>query len=288
MSLGALKRWVKDTAAKTLWAYGPDELAARLRQIGVTPGSTLVVHSSWLPHSGFKGKPADVVRAFKQAVGPEGLLVMMSMPYHNMSSAQWLATGKPMNVARSPSMMGMVSEVFRRSEGVVRSLSVTHPLLAWGRDAEAFVAGHEAAEKPFGSESPFARLLERNALILGFDAPFSSFTYTHFVEDQLAATLPFPLYEPELHSGVVIDRAGERHTCAVRVLAAQANKLRREPRLVAHLDKAGVLHHGKLGNTRLTWIRAADHSRESARFVAGGAHFFDFPEAADARPRAAA
>ena len=41
---------------------------------------------------------------------------------------------------------------------------------------------------------------------------------------------------------------------------------------MAHLDKVGVLHHG-LGNTRLTWIRAADHSRESARFVAGGAHF---------------
>lgn len=112
----------------------------------------------------------------------------------------------------------------------------------------------------------------------------STFTYTHFVEDQLAATLPFPLYEPDLHAGVVIDRAGERRTCAVRVLAAQANKLRREPRLVAHLDKVGVLHHGKLGNTRLTWIRAADHSRESARFVAGGAHFFDFPETAGARP----
>ena len=180
-------------------------------------------------------------------------------------------------------MMGIVSEVFRRSEGVVRSLSLTHPLLAWGLDAEAFVAGHEAVEKPFGSESPFARLLERNALILGFDAPFSTFTYTHFVEDQLAATLPFPLYEPELQSGIVIDRAGERRTCAVRLLSAQANKLRREARLVAHLDKVGVLHRGKVGNTRLTWIRAADHSGESARFVAGGAHFFDSPETAATR-----
>ncbi|WP_374243269.1 AAC(3) family N-acetyltransferase [Zoogloea sp.] len=282
--LASLKQKLKETAARTIWAYGPQELAARLRGIGVVPGSTLVVHSSWLPLNGFKGKPADVVRTLKEAVGPEGLLVMMSMPYHNMSSAQWLATGKPMNVARSPSMMGIVSEVFRRSEGVVRSLSVTHPLLAWGRDAEAFVAGHEAAEKPFGGESPFARLLARDALILGFDAPFSSFTYTHFVEDQLASTLPFPLYEPALHSGVVIDRAGERRTCAVRVLAAQANKLRREPRLAAHLDKVGVLHHGRVGNTRLTWIRAAEHSRESARFVAGGAHFFDMPEKAPARP----
>lgn len=284
MNLGALKQRIKQTAARTVWAYGPEQLVKRLRGCGVAPGSTLIVHSSWLPFSGFQGKPADAVRAFKEAVGPEGLLVMTSMPYHNMSSAQWLATGKPMNVARSPSMMGIISEVFRRSENVRRSLSLTHPLLAWGRDAEAFIADHEKAERPFGAGSPFERLLARDALILGFDAPFSTFTYTHFVEDQLAATLPFDLYEPALKAGVVIDRTGQSITCAVKVLSAQANRLRREPRLVAHLEQSGVLHRGKVGNTRLTWIRAADLSREAARFVAGGRHFFDSPADAPRQP----
>ena len=277
MSVKALKQWVRQTAAKTVWAYGPDKLVRQLKACGVVPGCTLIVHSSWLPFNGFQGKPADVVRALKEAVGPEGLLVMTSMPYHNMSSAQWLAKGKPMNVRRSPSMMGLISEVFRRSEHVCRSLSVTHPLLAWGRDAEAFIEGHENAEKPFGAASPFARLLERDALILGFDAPFASFTYTHFVEDQLAATLPCALYEPDNRSGVVIDRNDRQIDCSVKVISAQANSLRRESRLVEHLKNTGVLHVGKIGNTRLTWIRAADHSRESARFVATGGHFFDAP-----------
>jgi len=280
MRLASLKQWVKETAARTVWAYGPDKLVKRLRECGVVPGDTLIVHSSWLPFNGFQGKPADVVRALKKAVGPDGLLVMTSMPYHNMSSAQWLAKAKPMNVSRSPSMMGLISEVFRRSENVHRSLSVTHPLLAWGRDAEVFLAGHEKAQAPFGMESPFARLLERNALIVGFDAPFSSFTYTHFVEDQLASTLPCELYEPGLYTGAVIDSSGERLDCAVKVISAQANRLRRESRLVAHLEQAGVLHRARIGNTRLTWIRAAEHSRESARFVQGGAHFFDAPAAA--------
>ena len=280
MKLSTLKDWAKAQAARTIWAYGPDELTARLRKIGVAPGSTLMCHSSWLQHSGFQGKPADVVRALKAAVGEEGLLVMPSMPYHNMSSAQWLAKGKPMNVLRSPSMMGLVSEVFRRSEGVQRSLSLTHPLLAWGRDAAAFVEGHERTERSFGDASPFARLLARDALILGFDAPFSSFTNTHFVEDQLAATLPCPLYEPEPVAGVVIDRNGQPFDCAVRVLAAEANRLRREARLVEHLEASGVLHVDRIGRTVLTWIRAADHSRESARFVAAGKHFFDAPQAA--------
>ena len=280
MKLAAIKQWAKDTAARTIWAYGPDELITRLGRIGVRPGSTLMVHSSWLAHNGFRGKPADLVRALKKAVGEEGLLVMTSMPYHNMSSSQWLARGKPMNVLRSPSMMGLVSEVFRRSENVRRSLSPTHPLLAWGADAEAFVAGHEATDRPFGAASPFARLLERDALILGFDAPFSSFTYTHFVEDQLEATLPCALYEPIALEGVVIDREGQSLTCPVRVLSPEANRLRRESRLVDHLTRSGVLHTGDIGHTRLSWIRARDHSRESRRFVDGGGHFFDTPQAA--------
>jgi len=279
MKLSTLKGWAKAQAARTIWAYGPDELVTRLRKIGVTPGSTLMFHSSWLPHNGFKGKPADVVRALKAAVGEGGLLVMPSMPYHNMSSAQWLAKGKPMNVLRSPSMMGLVSEVFRRSEGVRRSLSLTHPLLAWGRDAAAFVEGHERTERSFGEASPFARLLAREALILGFDAPFSTFTYTHFVEDQLEATLPCPLYEAEPLAGVVIDRDGRPLDCRVRVLAAEANRLRREARLVEYLRASGVLHAERIGRTALVWIRAADHSRESARFVAAGKHFFDAPQA---------
>lgn len=282
MKLSTLKDWAKAQAARTIWAYGPDELVTRLRKIGVTPGSTLMFHSSWRPHNGFQGKPADVVRALKAAVGEGGLLVMPSMPYHNMSSAQWLAKGKPMNVLRSPSMMGLVSEVFRRSENVRRSLSPTHPLLAWGADADAFIDGHEHTDRPFGAASPFARLLERNALLLGFDAPFDTFTYTHFVEDQLEATLPCALYEPALVDGVVIDREGRSRVCPVRVLSPEANRLRREARLIEHLTRSGVLHGGRIGNTRLRWIRAQDHSRESRRLVEAGGHFFDVPKAAAA------
>ena len=59
MKPAALKQWAKDIAVCTVWAYGPDELIARLRRIGVTPGDTLMVHSSWLAHNGFKGKPAE-------------------------------------------------------------------------------------------------------------------------------------------------------------------------------------------------------------------------------------
>lgn len=272
-----LKVLIKDALARTLWAYGPDEVVRRLRRIGVVPGTALVVHASWRGHNGFRGKPADLIAAFKRAIGENGLLVMTSMPYQNMSSAEWLATGKPMNVRRSPSMMGLVSEVFRRSEGVRRSLSSTHPLLAWGNDAAAFVSGHHATDRPFGPDSPFARMLHRDALILGFDAPFSTFTFTHFVEDRIADSLPVALYASEPMTGTVIDETGNEIRQAVRVLSATANRLRREERLVAHLKRERALHEGRIGNTQLLWIRAAQLLAGARRMVSAGDHFFDRP-----------
>lgn len=284
MNHAALKNTVKGWLARSLWAYGPDKLIRQLRQIGVTEGSTLVVHSSWSPYNGFRGKPADLVKAFKAAVGESGLLVMISLPYQNMSSAQWLASGKPMNVRRSPSMMGLLSEVFRRSEGVRRSLSATHPLLAWGRDADAFVEGHEKTDRPFGAGSPFARILERDAIVLGFDAPFSTFTFHMYVEDQFADRLPVPLYEPELHSGKVIDYAGTESVQTVRVPSALANRHRRLDRIVARHEHNGALGRARVGNTQLVWIRARAMLQGVKELIDSGQHFYDSP--ASTRPEA--
>ncbi|KXB31384.1 hypothetical protein AT959_06860 [Dechloromonas denitrificans] len=237
----------------------------------------MVVHSSWHQHNGFRDKPADLIKALKTAVGNNGLLVMTSMPYHNMSSAEWLAKGKPMNVRRSPSMMGLVSEVFRRSEGVHRSLSATHPLLAWGKDAQDFISGHQDTDRPFGPQSPFSKLLERNALILGFDAPFSTFTFTHFVEDHLVDSLPTPLYEPELLAGKVVDYDGNESTQWLRVISPLANKQRREERLIAQLESSQALHRGRIGNTALVWIRAQALLTGAQKLALEGTHFFDHP-----------
>lgn len=267
-----VKKWV----VRTLLSYDGDALLRTVRRAGLKPGDTLMVHSSWLAMNGFRGKPADMVAALKRAVGPDGLLVMTSMPYHNMSSEQWLARGKALDLKRSPSMMGMLSEVFRRSEGVLRSASPTHPLLAWGRDAQGFIQGHELTPFAFGPASPFAKLLYRDALILCVDAPFSSITFTHFIEDRLAHTLAVPLYSPVLHSGTVIDPDGARHARDVRVLSSEANALRRDAVLEDWLVEQGVLNRLRVGNTRLLALRAADMTAATERLVASGRHFFDF------------
>ncbi len=272
-----LKARLKPCALRWLLGYDAAALGRALRRLGLRPGDTLMVHASWRPDNGFRGSPADFVAALKQAVGPDGLLAMTSMTYHNQSSAEFLRRGKPMDVCRSPSRMGLLTEVFRRDPEVRRSLSPTHPVLAWGRDADAFVAGHDATPCPFGPDSPFGRLLARDGRILCIDAPFASVTFTHFLEDRIRDTLAVPLYEPEPLDGTVIDAEGRRRTVPTLVLSAAANALRREERLVRRLDDAGVLRRTRVGNTRLLFMDCRAVTEAADRMVAAGESFFDTP-----------
>lgn len=252
-------------------------LVRALRELRIQQGDALMVHASWLPQNGFSGRPADMVGALKETVGSRGLLVMPSMTYHNESSKQFLARGVPMDVRRSPSKMGLLSEVFRRGRDVRRSLSPTHSLLAWGEGAKVFVSGHEKRRVPFGEGTPFARLLEMGGKILSIDAPFSTITFTHFLEDRIAKHLPCPLYEDETRVGTVIGYEGNRLEVPVQVISDVANAQRRERRLVDELERAGELHRKRIGNTRLLLLGCRAMTQCADAMVARGQSFFDPP-----------
>jgi aminoglycoside 3-N-acetyltransferase len=268
------RRRLKSLLARTLWAYDGAALAAALRRLGVKPGDTLMVHASWLADNGFTGGPAAFVAALQQAVGPDGLLVMPTMTYHDESSAAFLARGVAMDVRRSASRMGLLSEVFRRAAGVERSLSPTHPLGAWGRAAAAFLAGHETIPASFGPDSPFARLVAHDARILLVDAPFSTITFTHFLEDRIRHSLAVPFYEAAPVPGQVVDAEGNRLTVPTLVISEAANAARREPRLVAALERAGAIRRSRVGNTGLAVIDARAMVETVDRMVAAGDSFF--------------
>lgn len=268
------RRWLKSRLVATVWAYDGPALTAALRRLGIAAGDTVMVHASWLPDNGFSSGPAGFVAALKQVVGLEGLLVMPSFTYHDESSAGFLARGGVMDVRRSPSRMGLLSEVFRRDREVRRSLSPTHPLCAWGRDADAFLAGHEATPASFGPDSPFGRLLARGAKVLLVDAPFSTVTFTHFLEDRIRHSLAMPFYEPEARQGIVIDAEGNRLSIPTLVITEAANAARREPRLVAALEKVGAIRRAKIGNTRLALLDCRAMTDTADRMVAAGDSFF--------------
>lgn len=96
------------------------------------------------------------------------------------------------DLRRTPSQMGLLSEMFRRSKGVISSRHPVMRIAARGPLALEITAGHERAPLPCGIGSPFDHMARRNTLILGIGKPFEVLTQVHHAEDLLGDEFPVP------------------------------------------------------------------------------------------------
>ncbi len=254
-------------------AYDTPAFVRALSELEIHEGDVLMVHSSVSAHSGYQDRPLDMIGALKAAVGPDGLLVMPSMTYTDSSKA-FLLRGAEMNVRRSASQMGLLTEVFRRGRDVRRSLSPTHPLLAWGGRAEHFLAGHHETDRPFGPDSPFQRLLDLDGKVLCIDAVPETVTFTHFLEDRIHDRLPFALYERERYTGKVIDADGRPHLVPTRVLSDESRRRRREDLLWKKARMLGITRRMRVGNTSLMLLRCRELTALVERMYSDGQSLF--------------
>ncbi|MCL2531529.1 MAG: AAC(3) family N-acetyltransferase [Oscillospiraceae bacterium] len=169
-----------------------------------------------------------------------GLLVL---PAHTWSNVH-TRSNPVMDMLHTPTCVGVLTELFRKRPGVLRSLHPTHSLAALGADAEKFLAGEEHIQTPCGKGGAYYRLWERNAQILLIGVNFIRCTFIHGPEewDGAADTI-----SPEKMDLYVINHAGQRlHTpqyrhCA-RIGSDTFSKL--EPQAL----QAGVLTLGRFGD----------------------------------------
>ena len=107
-----------------------------------------------------------------------------------------------------------------------------------------------------------------------YDAPFSTITFTHFLEDRIRETLAMPFYEAEPRDGTVIDAEGNRLSVPTLVISDAANAARREHRLVEALERIGAIRRARVGNTRLALLDCRTMVDTVDRMVASGDSFF--------------
>lgn len=236
-----IKKKLKSILLKTVWSFGPDDLIRAIRKMDVQEGDMLMVHSSWRVDSGFRGTPQQLVQAFIDSVGPTGTLCMMSMPFHNMSAAEYLKKGKIFDVRKTVSMVGLPSEIFRRRKDVIRSLHPTHSVAACGPKAEWLIEGHEKCLSPFGSETPFDKIVQADAKILMYDVPFNTMTFEHYIEDRFQESLPAELFEPRSILVMCVDKNGDQYEVPTKVLSADINRRRRTDRLERKLSESNII-----------------------------------------------
>lgn len=253
-------------------AYSPSDLTAALHTLGVRPGQAVLMHARLTAFNGFSGQPAQILAAVSEAIGTNGTLLMMSSPYRS-STRKYLESSPTFDARRTPSQMGLLTEILRRSPGTVRSLNPAHPVLARGPLAQWFVAGHEAATFSCGENTPFSKLVERDGKILFFDLRMRGFTFMHHVEHTLQDRLAFSLYDDRVINVPVVSPSGERLTVPIRAFSAEAAVRRKVGVPAARMLKLPITSRIRVGNTFIALISARDALREGHRAFAEGDMF---------------
>lgn len=147
-----------------------------LGQLGFVPGQTILLHASMdaLHHHLPQLSPLEIITLMMNALGREGTLLMPSFPFRNRQR-DYVRSQPVFNVQKSPSRMGLLTEVFRRLPGVVRSRHPTHAVCALGPKAHLLLDTHHLG-RAFGPESPFALLVRHRGLEVGLGVQIESYS----------------------------------------------------------------------------------------------------------------
>jgi aminoglycoside 3-N-acetyltransferase len=157
--------------------YKLTDLVSDLRAMGVGPGDVLMVHSSMKSLGPVRGGPATVIAALQRAVGRRGTILM---PAYSYCFERAYEPTEPFDRSTTPTKVGLVSETFRCSAGVVRSGHPTHSVAVWGRRAEELTADHTPAGGPM---TPMVRAARAGAKVLMLGCGFRALSLLHAAEE---------------------------------------------------------------------------------------------------------
>ena len=168
-------------------SYSQKALSQDLRGLGVEAGATIFIHSSFRSLGSVIGGAGTVVGAFKDVVGPEGLILMPSFNLVEKRAETW-------DVETTPSTVGWLTEFFRQMDGTFRSDHYSHSVASSGKKASDFVADHLSQEgyrspwdlqpwgRTYGFQSPMYRAYQQDGKLLMLGVDYQSSTYIHLVE----------------------------------------------------------------------------------------------------------
>jgi aminoglycoside 3-N-acetyltransferase len=179
--------------------YGTFDAESLRRHLELTVGrnfEVLMVHSSinhMLPM--YTSTPLALVRMLMDYCGPERTLAMPAFYFGNPSTGGVygeLSRSPRFDLRRTPSQMGLATELFRRMPGVLQSRHPVYRVAALGPLAREITAGHELTDYPHGVGSPFDAMTRRDTCVIGIGKTYQVLTQAHHVEGVLGDAFPVP------------------------------------------------------------------------------------------------
>jgi aminoglycoside 3-N-acetyltransferase len=240
---------------KRFRSFDSADLLKLLERVGVRTGQVIIVHSSFDQFEGFRGKPYEIIRVLQQAVGSTGAILMPTIPFTG-SALDYVAGAPIFDVRKTPSKMGLITELFRRSPGVIRSLHPTHSVAAWGARAAELIGDHPHAATPCGVGSPFAKLIEHDGKILLLGIGIAAMTFYHTVEELIESDLPFSPFTEERFTLKSKDSDGSIVTITTRLYDRLSSRRRNLQKLIPVLRQRGAWRSERIGVLETTLLDA--------------------------------
>ena len=153
-----------------------------------------MVHSAWERAGPLAANPAALIAVLQEAVGPSGTLCMPAYPPPGPAGPIMF------DLRRTPSNAGLVSEVFRRMPGALRSRQV-RTVASLGPLAEELTGEHHHSPYASGNTSPYAKLADVHGKVLCLGVGPEHNTMFHCAEDLLGSEFPVDVYEGQAHGG---------------------------------------------------------------------------------------
>ena len=248
--------------------YRTEDLWRVLREVGVTPGEVLCVHSSLLTLGPIEGvapreMAGTIARLLLDYLGPDGTLVV---PTFNFDFAK----GKPYDRQRTASRgMGALSEYVRLMPGSMRSPHPLQSVAAIGPRAQQ-ICGPDTPS-PFEPGSAWATLVDLNARVLLLGTIMQYATVFHVPEQAIG--VPYRYWKE--FTAPYVDRDVTRE----RTYKLYVRDLDLDPYLeLARLEKAlrvrGVLKEAPLGSGMVQSVLAQDMADETRRLLERDPNYF--------------
>ncbi|MBS0446987.1 MAG: AAC(3) family N-acetyltransferase [Proteobacteria bacterium] len=174
----------------------------------------LMVHSS-VNHMKpmYTGTPLELVQMLLAFVGPQRTLAMPAFyfgdPVAGTNVVETFKRNPRFDLRRTPSQMGLATELFRRTPGVLQSRHPVYRIAARGPLAAELLAGHEHSDHPSGRGTPFEYMANHRTRIIGIGKPIQVVTQAHHVEGLMGDAFPVPSTRAEPIPMTLVDRDAE-------------------------------------------------------------------------------
>lgn len=171
--------------------------------------SDIILHSSIMDIGKIDGGVKWVAKCLFDKINlNERTILVSALPYRGKFK-DYLERCELFDVRTAPIEMGGINEYIGTLPEAQRSIHPTHSIVAVGKNAEDYVKDHHLDKTPFGTNSPYYKIIKNRGKAVMFGTSWEHYTSIHAVEDMLGNDYPGRIYSSKRYLINCINNKGD-------------------------------------------------------------------------------